>query len=48
MEVYLKKPLKVRFTSLYLDPNNPRLGREDHPGYAHPKSIFDTKLQNEL
>ena len=29
---------------LYLDPNNPRLGREA-PGYSNPKLLFDDEIQ---
>src|SRR5215510_4703351 len=48
MENFLRDPIKVPFDSLFLDPNNPRLAREDHPGYEHPAKLFEPKLQKEL
>ncbi len=48
MENFLAKAIAVPFASLFLDPNNPRLAREDHPGYENPKKLFDAKLQQEL
>jgi hypothetical protein len=48
MENFLRKPIEVPFSSLYLDPNNPRLAREDHPGYADADALFDPDLQKEL
>ena len=49
MESLLKKKSRnVLLTDLFLDPNNPRLAREDLPGYADPKVLFDPKLQAEL
>jgi hypothetical protein len=48
MESFLRKPIQVPFASLFLDPNNPRLAREDHPGYDHPARLFEPGLQKEL
>src|SRR3712207_6477516 len=48
METFLRKPIEVPFTSLYLDPNNPRLAREDHPGYEDEDALFDPDLQSVL
>lgn len=45
MENFLRKPMQVPFDSLYLDPNNPRLAREELPGYEDPKRLFEPKLQ---
>src|SRR5689334_11896778 len=43
-----RKP--VQFDDLLLDPNNPRLGREDKDklGYKDPGAIADPKVQREL
>jgi hypothetical protein len=43
-----KKSRNVALNDLYLDPNNPRLAREEQPGYADPKVLFDAKLQSDL
>src|SRR5438045_2466044 len=48
METFLKKRISVPFTSLYLDPNNPRLAIDKPPDYSDPKRLFDKKLQAEL
>ena len=37
----------VSIDDLYLDPNNPRLGREA-PGYKNDELLFDDTIQNEL
>jgi hypothetical protein len=47
MENFFNKPIEVPFSSLYLDPNNPRLAREN-PGYEDADALFDLTLQNEL
>src|SRR5262245_46658734 len=48
MESFLKKSIEVAFDSLYLDPNNPRLARDDKPGYDDPEQLFDDQLQKEI
>jgi hypothetical protein len=48
VESFLKDPIKVPFDALYLDPNNPRLARENQPGYEDPKPLVDPALQLEL
>ena len=48
MENYLLKPTGVNLEDLYLDPNNPRLARENKPGYDDPKALFNDELQPEL
>src|ERR1700759_5812948 len=48
MEVFLRQSTKVPFSSIYLDPNNPRLAYEDPPGYDDPAALFDEELQKKL
>jgi hypothetical protein len=48
MEKFVKAPVSVSFTALHLDPNNPRLGREEYPGYEDVKVFTDKKTQLEL
>src|SRR4051812_36767121 len=48
MEKFLEKQIKVPFSSLYLDPNNPRLAVEEPPGYDDAKHLFDDELQRSL
>lgn len=48
MSKHLKSPIRVPLESLHLDPNNPRLGREELPGYESPSKLFDAKTQAEL
>lgn len=45
---FLQKPVEVAFSTLYLDPNNPRLARENQPGYENEDALFDADLQREL
>src|SRR4051794_17964840 len=45
---YLERAQEVPFSTLYLDPNNPRLARADSPGYADPKKLIDPTLQQGL
>jgi hypothetical protein len=45
---FLKDATDVPFDSLYLDPNNPRLGLDDKPGYEDPEALFDDDLQPEV
>jgi hypothetical protein len=45
METFLEQPIPVPFASIYLDPNNPRLGLDDAPGYEDPVPLFDPDLQ---
>jgi hypothetical protein len=48
MENFLRPAIDVPFTSIYLDPNNPRLANEDPPGYDNPAALFDDALQEKL
>jgi hypothetical protein len=48
MPVGLRDPIKVSLDRLFLDPNNPRLAREDRPGYADPSAFFVESVQTEL
>ena len=48
MEKFVGKPRAVPFNSLYIDPNNPRLGRPDGPGYEDADVLFDKSRQPEL
>lgn len=44
----LNKPITANFDHLYLDPNNPRLARDNAPGYDDPDAFKDAELQAEL
>jgi hypothetical protein len=44
----LKAPITVALDQLYLDPNNPRLARDQRPGYADPEVFFSEEFQAEL
>ena len=48
MSRLLKAPITVTLDQLYLDPNNPRLAREQRPGYAEPEGFFAEDFQAEL
>jgi len=48
MSRLLKAPITVALDQLYLDPNNPRLAREQRPGYAGPEGFFAEDFQAEL
>jgi hypothetical protein len=48
VEKYLRDATKVPFSSLYLDPNNPRLALEESPGYEDPDRLFDGDLQDHV
>lgn len=49
MEPPLKPtPVAVPLDQLFLDPNNPRLGLADKPGYRDVGKLFDSGLQNEI
>jgi hypothetical protein len=48
MPNFLREPITVPIDSLYLDPNNPRLARDDQPGYKDPDRLFDPELQKQL
>src|SRR5688572_8449303 len=45
---YLKKPCEVSFSTLYLDPNNPRLAPETPPGYHDVAVLTHQETQEEL
>lgn len=44
----LKPPVRVGFDRLYLDPNNPRLGSVERPGYGDARLLLDEKVQIQL
>ena len=44
----LLSAVRVPFDRLFLDPNNPRLGRADKPGYDDPPALFDERVQIQL
>ena len=48
MANYMEKPKYVDFGSLYLDPNNPRLAKEDRPGYRDVNALLDKTTQDEI
>lgn len=48
MTALLEKPITVSLEQLFLDPNNPRLAREQRPGYAHPGEFMTPEAQAEL
>ncbi len=43
-----QRPVDVPFDSLYLDPNNPRLGVDDPIGYSDPAALFEAGRQADL
>jgi hypothetical protein len=43
----LSETIKVPFSALHLDINNPRLGREQPIGYEKAAALFDSKSQSE-
>jgi hypothetical protein len=45
MERFLEAPRKVPFDSIHLDPNNPRLGLDDAPGYEDASALLDPERQ---
>jgi hypothetical protein len=45
MSTLLRTPIAVALDQLYLDPNNPRLAREERPGYANPAAFFGEEAQ---
>jgi hypothetical protein len=50
MKHYLKDPIKIQFTKIFLDPNNPRIAPSEgeRPGYDEPARIFDKEVQTNL
>lgn len=48
MESYLRKPERVSLDDLYPDPNNPRLGLDDAPGYQDPAALFDEEVRKRI
>jgi len=50
MKHYLKDPIKIPFTKIFLDPNNPRIAPSEgeRPGYDEPARIFDKEVQTYL
>lgn len=45
---YLGKAITVKLDRLYPDPNNPRLGLDDAPGYSCPEHIFAKEVRDEI
>jgi hypothetical protein len=49
METYLHpEKLEVALDDLWPDPNNPRLGLEEAPGYADPAKLFDAPTRDKI
>jgi hypothetical protein len=48
MERFLKRAIDVSFDDLYLDPNNPRLAKDEAPGYDDHVALFDKANQEIL
>ena len=48
MSAILEAPITVSLEQLYLDPNNPRLAREERPGYEHAAEFLGVEVQAEL
>lgn len=48
MTRYLKDPIPVPFSRIFLDPNNPRIAPSERPGYDDPARIFDKEVQADL
>jgi len=44
----LETPIAVSLDQLFLDPNNPRLAREQRPGYGNPEEFLTPAAQDEL
>jgi len=44
----LESPITVSLDQLFLDPNNPRLAREQRPGYGNPEEFLTAAAQAEL
>lgn len=47
-DTHLGSGIPIPFDRLYLDPNNPRLGLDDRPGYENANTLFDQSLQEKL
>lgn len=48
MHADLGNPIPVPFEKLYLDPNNPRIGPSNPPGYQDASKITDKDIQHKL
>jgi len=48
MDAYLKPHIQVPLESLWPDPNNPRLGLEDAPGYEDPELLYDAETRQQI
>lgn len=48
MQNFLRDPIRVALDALFLDPNNPRLARDEMPGYDDAKALFDPDTQTAL
>lgn len=48
MEKFLRDPISVSIDDLYPDPNNPRLGRNDTPGYEDVDALYDEGIRDEI
>ena len=44
----IKEQIKVPFSKIFLDPNNPRISPDDRPGYEHPDFLFTDEVQSKL
>ena len=48
MESFLRDLERVALDDLYPDPNNPRLGLDDAPGYEDPTALFDEEVRKRI
>ncbi|MEO1934617.1 MAG: hypothetical protein ABGX04_07535, partial [Myxococcales bacterium] len=48
MESFMKDPIEVSLDNLYPDPNNPRLGVHDAPGYGGIDSLFSEETREKI
>lgn len=48
MEKFLRKPIEVGLDDLYPDPNNPRLGSADMPGYEAPEALYALETRDRI
>lgn len=48
METYLREVQQVPLDQLYPDPNNPRLGLDNAPGYTDPNALFDKGVRDQI
>lgn len=48
METYLREVQRVPLDLLYPDPNNPRLGLDNAPGYTDPDALLDEGVRKQI